>query len=175
MTVPGRGASPTSTVSGAWALFDEAVRIARAGGERSIEAWEGVWRAMVLCAQGAWEEAIATCDEVIELGRRIENVWAVIWTTIPKGYAVFMAGNQQAGLGLTGGTVQQLEGSGALATIAAAFGWLAEMLCLAGQHSEAAAYAEKAGAHLHMGAWMAAETRAYRARAMVSATHGDWE
>ncbi len=157
------------------ALLDEAVRIARAGGERSAEAWECYWRSVGLSAKGDWEETIATCDEAIELGRRIENVWAVAWAAISKGYAAFMAGNQQAGLALTGAAVQQVERSGALLNIAFAFGWLAEMLCLAGQEDEAAAYAEKAVAHLPMGAWIAGETRAYRARAMASASRGDWE
>jgi tetratricopeptide (TPR) repeat protein len=156
------------------ALFDEAVRIARAGGERSIEAWEGVWRASVLCARGTWDEAIATCDEAIELGRRIENVWAVTWSTIRKGYALFMAGDQQAGLALTGEAVQQLEGPRPLVNVADAFGRLADMLGLAGRGDDAAPYAEKALAHLRTGTGYTAETRAYRARAIASAARGDW-
>lgn len=156
-------------------LFDDAIRIARQGAEQSIEGWNDFWKSFVILIKGDWKEAEATCDEAIALGERIENVWIVAWASIIKGCATFMAGNVDPGMSLTRQGVQQLEMSGAVLSISSAFGVLAEMLCLANQTDEAAAYADKAVAYLRHGSTWAAEARAYRARAMAAAKRADWE
>ena len=158
-----------------FSLFDDAIRIAREGGEQSIEGWNDFWRSWVILAKGDWQEAAATCDEAIALGERIENVWIVIWASIAKGCATFMAGNVDSGLSLTRQAAQRLEDSGAVVNISNAFDVLAEMLCLANRPDEAAAYADKAVTHLRHGSGLAIEARAYRARAMAAAKRADWE
>lgn len=165
----------TGRFNESFSLFDDAIRVAQEGAEQSIEGWNDVWQSEVSLTKGAWQEAAATCDEAIALGDRIENVWIMTWAIISKGCATFMAGNVDPGLSLTRQGVQRLEESGAVVNISTAFGLLAEMLCLANQPDEAAAYADKAVAHLRHGSGWAAATRAYRARAMAAAKRADWK
>jgi predicted ATPase len=146
-----------------FAAFDNAVRAARAGQERSIECWDLKWRSHIHSLKGEWEEATARADEGIALARKIENIWAVDWCTLMASYAQFMASKE---FSLVGRAMEALEGLAGTICIAGARSYLAEMLYLTGDLTSAVASADRALTELHYGSYFSAEVRAYRIRSM---------
>ena len=152
-----------------WMKFEEAVRVARLGGERSIEVWNLIMWGVVKCIQGDWRAALEMLSAAIELGERIENIWAVNWATIVRCYASYMCSSQPASLNLMADALRWKEESGALQNISALHGFMAEGLYFAGRFDEAAAYVERALGGLTTGTSFGAEPRTYRIRAMTAA------
>jgi tetratricopeptide (TPR) repeat protein len=156
--------------------FEEAIRVARLGGERSIEVWNLTKWGVAKCVKGDWSSALEMLSAAIELGERIENIWAVNWATIVRCYANYMCSSQPASLGLMAEALRWKEESGALQNISSLHGFLAEALYFAGRFDEAANYVEHALEGLATGSAYGAEPRAYRIRALTTAQRHspDW-
>jgi class 3 adenylate cyclase/tetratricopeptide (TPR) repeat protein len=152
-----------------WSKFEEAIRVARLGGERSIEVWNLTMWGVAKCVKGDWSAALEMLSVAIELGERIENIWAVKWATLVRCYANYMCLSQPASLGLMADVLRWKEESGDLLNISLLNGFMAEALYFAERFDEAAKYVERALDGLATGSAFGAEPRAYRIRAMTAA------
>ncbi len=157
--------------------FNEAVRVAQAGRERSVEAWiVGMWKGFVYCTKGDWHAAAATCDEAMAICRDIENLWAAALAMVTKGYAISMMETSKTHIALLEQGVAQHKQTGVPVLSMDVLSTFAEILCLNAQYDEALEQADGALERSRDGFYAPAKPRAHRVRAMAMARRGgyDW-
>lgn len=92
------------------------------------------WHGLGYCFKGDWNQAVTRFNQAIALGQRIENLWAIAWANVTKGYALLMQGQHQTDLETTLLGLEPLDQYDTVC-ISEAHACYAEMLLLSGRVS----------------------------------------
>jgi len=128
-------------------VHEEALRLARAAGDRTQEASALLRVAISRVAMGDWPAAIAVARETTALAERVENPMTAGWALFHEGQSLFMMGDRAAGIARCERGLGMVEGSGAHLGFSIFLASLARLHALAGDYDQATAIAGRALAY----------------------------
>ncbi len=137
-----------------FAAHEEALRLARAVGDRTREAAALLRLSISRVAMGDWPAAITVARDAIAMAERVENPMITGWALCNEGQSRFMLEGGEAGIALCERGLELLEGSGAHLGFSIYLASLADLYALAGNWDRAEEVAARAlalrkgGAHL---------------------------
>ena len=139
-------------------------------------AMTNVYAAITQAQAGEWDLAIDSAGEAVRIGLQIEaTVGAGIAQGI-RGYALFLAGQREAGIRTTQEGIRTVRATQSTLTMSTMLGWLAEEHALLGNTGEARQAVDEFMTLHELGTWWGM-IPALRARGIVAAREGDpdWE
>lgn len=135
-----------------FAVHEEAVRLARAAGDRIQEASALLRVAISRVAMGDWPGTIEVASETAIMAERLENTMTAGWAAFHEGQARFMLGERDRGIARCERGLEMVEASGARLGFCIFLASLANLYALAGDRERATASAARAFAHRRGGA-----------------------
>lgn len=157
------------------ASLQNAIEIAKEYDILTFEAMASGWLGAVHFWYGNWDEAIAACDNCLDISNRIGNPLPVAWATVFKGSTLFNSGKPADGLGAVKEAIRILSETNSVLAIRFLYAKLAEYLAISGDWEQAQAMDERASGYDRSGQkW--GEVIQHRARSFIAAAKSpvDW-
>ena len=149
-------------------LAENALEISKEIGNKSREAMSHVYFSKLYDDHGDWSAAIEHGGTAIDIARSIGDVFTAGSGMVLKGYATFMSGEREGGIGLVQAGCQTVEAIESHMVLSRFYAWLAEIHALAGAPEAARSVAGKS---LRLGKFgeRGGEVVAWRALALAAA------
>jgi len=133
-------------------VHEEALRLARAAGDRTQEASALLRVAISRVAQGDWPAAIVAARDAATMAERVENPMTAGWAIFHEGQSRFMLGERDAGIADCERGLAMVQGSGAYLGFSMFFSSLATLYAQSADFARATEMAGRALALRRVGA-----------------------